>query len=268
LLYTNKKKTCLQQNNIGSSCNDFYPNIQNVDIPFGSNYYVMCNGTKCMGNSTMSVCSTYRGLTAGSTCNFEEQCRFGLYCDPIQNICKSISPKIIICPGSSRNCSSINEKCVCEGSESGGEHLITNSESGTCQTVIENNCGIINNGTGLNSFRNSYSDCLIANNCPIEKNFDSSWLSNLFEKSSCAGKFCSSIAKSYLCCAYQNYNYNQFSIAYGVYAILHCKYVNVPSIVGVSILGLFFIFLFVALTVYAILSQLKIKRTINLQGKQ
>lgn len=144
---------CQLQLNIGQKCNDFEPNLPEPQIPFGSNYFIICKGSKCMGNETYRVCSTYRELNSGSTCNFDEQCKFGLICDSKKNICIKPAPKVILCPGYSKNCSYVDEKCICESSGGGGHDIL--AEKGSCQKVIEDKkCWRNGNDTAIDSFKN------------------------------------------------------------------------------------------------------------------
>lgn len=102
------------------------------------------------------------------------------------------------------------------------------------------------------------------NNCAVEKNFENSWLSDILDRNSCPGRFCANIVKDYLCCSYREHNANEYSTAYGIYGVLHCKYVNVESIVGVSAIGVTIIALFLGLTIFAIIQQSRVKRTVEI----
>lgn len=153
-LYCSKTTlTCQNQLDVGQPCNDFLPNVADPLIPFGSNFFVICKESKCMGNETSRICSRYRYFGDGSTCNFDEECKFGYQCDKILKVCKKIPTKYSICPGYPKNCSNVDEKCICTTSGGGGHDIL--QATGSCQKVIGlTECEKSSNETAVDFFKN------------------------------------------------------------------------------------------------------------------
>jgi len=188
-----KRRICIEQLKLGSSCDDFEGWDDNRwnenNVPVGSNFYVMCEaGTKCLGRMNQRTCKRYHYLKDGEQCEDDNQCLWGSSCQGITD--KKCAPRTsrwqIPCNGSPRNCSVVDsESCLCK----------EDGETGVCVKRWDSKCD-------TQAYYQRWRDCWEKNGCPLyhESEIFISWTTDVFSKSTCMGSKCGHIAKEFLCC--------------------------------------------------------------------
>lgn len=191
----------------------------------------------------------YRSGKSGSPCDFvtngNDECEFGLFCDPVRKSCQNYLPvSTVHCPGAPRNCSIVErEDCIC-GSKP--------NESSQCKKLWDPlSCN-------YNQVRSEYRDCMLKNNCPYETQFIYSWMIHSLTSDTCMGKSCGDIAKKFLCCALPSMKDDRQS--WSDITPLQCPTQGTGTYILIIFLSCFLIFVFLLFIVSSIYFLLKWKK--------
>jgi len=124
-------------------------------------------------------------------CLDSSECLIGLGCRGNPSRCQlAITSN---CPKSPRNCT-FNEICVCGSSEN------------ECRTSFQGGCRD-------NDIARKWNECWKQNNCPLETNLLLAFFVDVFQRETCLGKNCGTIAEGWACCRFKSFEGLEFTPA-------------------------------------------------------